>query len=281
MRYIEQTSRTAVWSYRCAILSVLIFLVGFAWHRFFGLATPSALKILGGAVVGAVLSLVLAMVALASIWKEGHRGGVRAATAVFLSALVLAVPLWSLPALLRLPRIFDVTTDTAAPPAFDRIVKIRQGQANPVHYEASFAPLQAAAYPDIKPLLIQRPPIDVYSATRDVVKALNWKVVEEQAPEATRSGHIEAVDRTLFFGFTDDISIRVTGSGKVTKVDVRSSSRFGQHDLGRNAERIRLFLSEVKLRLAELDRLDRMDRVMASRDKDNAKPAPAKPNSKK
>ena len=104
---------------------------------------------------------------------------------------------------------------------------------------------------------------------------MNWKIIDEQAPEATRSGHIEAVDRTLFFGFTDDIAIRVTGSAKAAKVDIRSSSRFGQHDLGRNAERIRRFMSEVKHRLAELERLDRMERVIASKaaDKDKSKTA--------
>ena len=85
------------------------------------------------------------------------------------------------------------------------------------------------------------------------------------------------MDRTLFFGFTDGhISIRVTGSAKAAKsLEVRSSSRFGQHDLGRNAERIRRYLSEVKFRLAELDRQDRMERVMATHEKDKAKP-PAK-----
>lgn len=278
MRYIEHHSRTAIWSYRIAILSVLTFVAAFVWHRFFGAPTPLALKVLGGAAVGAIISLMLAASALVSIWRKGHLGAVRASVAVFFSALVLAVPLWSLPALVRLPRIYDVSTDTAAPPAFDRVAKIRQSHANAAHYEPSFAALQAAAYPDVKPLQIQRPVVDVYSAVRDVVKALKWKVIDEQAPEATRSGHIEAVDRTLFFGFTDDISIRVTGSANMAKVDVRSSSRFGPHDLGRNAERIRYFLSEVKLRLAELERLDRMERVMASREKDKEKTkAPAKP----
>ncbi|MFY9877362.1 MAG: DUF1499 domain-containing protein [Rhodomicrobium sp.] len=279
MRYIEHLSRTAVWSYRIAILSVLVFVGAFVWHRFFGLPTPFALKVLGGAVAGAVVSLVLAVAALASIWKEGHLGAGRASAAMFLSTLVLAVPLWSLPGLLRLPRLYEITTDTAAPPAFDRVAKIRQGQANPVHYEASFATLQSSAYPDIKPLQIQRSLIDVYPAVRDIVKALNWKIIDEQAPEATRSGHIEAMDRTLLFGFTDDIAIRVTGSAKMAKVDIRSSSRFGQHDLGRNADRIRRFLGEVKHRLAELERLDRMERVMASKqavEKNNSKPSPPK-----
>ena len=180
--------------------------------------------------------------------------------------------------LLRLPRLYDVTTDTASPPAFDRVAKIRQGQANPAHYEPSFGALQSAAYPDVKPLQIQRSLIDVYSAVHDVVKALNWKIIDEQAPESTRSGHIEAVDRTPFLRVHRrycDPRYRIGENGKV---DVRSSSRFGQHDLGRNAERIRSFLSEVKFRLAELD-ADRMERVMATHEKEKPKP-PAKTNRK-
>jgi uncharacterized protein (DUF1499 family) len=180
--------------------------------------------------------------------------------------LVLAVPLWSLPDLLQLPRLYDVTTDIGSPPAFDRIGKIRKGQANPVRYEPSFGPLQMVAYPDIKPLYISRPIVDVYSAVREAVKSLNWKVIDEQSPENAKTGYIEAVDRTFIFGFTDDVAIRITGSPKAAKIDIRSSSRFGQHDLGRNAKRIRRFLVEVKARLAEVDRAERMERLAASRE---------------
>ncbi len=265
MRYTEHVSQKAGWAYRIAIFAVLVFAGVFIWHRFLGLPTPLALKIMGAAAACGVVSVALAAAALVSIWNEGHIGAGRASAAVFLSALVLAVPLWSLPALLRLPRLYEVTTDVTAPPAFDRVAKIRQGAANPVHYEPSFGAMQAAAYPDIKPLLVQHSLIDAYSSVRDVIKAMNWKIIEEQAPEATRSGHIEAVDRTLIFGFTDDVAIRVTGTARSAKIDIRSSSRFGQHDLGRNAQRIRRFMAEVKQRLADLERADRMGRVIASR----------------
>jgi hypothetical protein len=280
LRYTEHVSQKAAWSYRIALLSLLVFAGVFVWHRFFGLSTPLALKALGGAAAGAAVSLSLAAAALVSIWNQGRVGAGRASAAVFLSALVLATPLWSLPALLRLPRIYEITTDTASPPAFDRVAKIRQGVANPVHYEPSFGALQTAAYPDIKPLVAPRPPVDVYATVLEAIKALNWKIIDEQAPEGARSGHIEAVDRTLIFGFTDDISIRITGSSKAAKIDIRSSSRFGQHDLGRNAQRIRRFMAEVKTRLAELERSDRMGRLVATRQAET-KPAAAKPARKR
>jgi uncharacterized protein (DUF1499 family) len=274
LRYYEHQSQKAIWSYRIAAASVAVFAGTFIWHRFFGAPAPLALKISGGAVVAAVVSLTLAAAAFVSIWNEGHLGAGRASFALFLSFLVLAVPLSSLPDLLQLPRLYDVTTDIASPPAFDRIGKIRQGQANPVHYEPSFGPLQRVAYPDIKPLYISRPIVDVYSAVHEAVKSLNWKIIDEQSPESAKTGYIEAVDRTVLFGLTDDVAIRITGSPKTAKIDIRSSSRFGQHDLGRNAKRIRRFMAEVKARLAEIDRAERMERVAASREaaeKENAK----------
>jgi uncharacterized protein (DUF1499 family) len=266
LRYYEHRSRTAIWSYRIAAASILVFAGTFIWHRFFGAPAPAALKVSGGAVAAAVISLTLAVAALVNIWNEGYVGAGRASFALFLSLLVLAVPLWSLPDLLQLPRLYDVTTDIGSPPAFDRIGKIRQGQANPVHYESSFGRLQTAAYPDIKPLYISRPIVDVYSAVHEVVKSLNWKIIGEQSPENAKTGYIEAVDRTLIFGFVDDVAIRITGSPKSAKIDIRSSSRFGQHDLGRNAKRIRRFMAEVKAQLAEIDRVERMERLAASRE---------------
>lgn len=111
-----------------------------------------------------------------------------------------------------------------------------------------------------------RPLNDVYSAVREAVKVLNWQVIDEQSPENAKNGYIEASDRTLIFGFTDDVAIRVTGSAKAAKIDIRSSSRFGQHDLGRNAARIRVFLAEVKERLGGIERAERMERTIASQE---------------
>jgi uncharacterized protein (DUF1499 family) len=266
LRYYEHRSQKAIWSYRIAAASILVFAGTFIWHRFFGAPAPVALKVSGGAVAAAIVSLTLAAAALVSIWNEGHIGAGRASFALILSMMVLAVPLWSLPDLLQLPRLYEVTTDIASPPAFDRIAKIRPGQANPVRYEPSFGPLQMAAYPDVKPLYVSRPIADVYFAVHEVVKSLNWKVIDEQSPENAKTGYIEAVDRTFIFGFTDDVAIRITGSPKTAKIDIRSSSRFGQHDLGRNAKRIRRFMVEVKARLAEVDRMERMERLAASRE---------------
>ena len=56
---------------------------------------------------------------------------------------------------------------------------------------------------------------------------------------------IEAVAPTLVFGFPDRVALRFrTGPGG-TRVDMRSASAVGEHDLGQNARRIQSFLAAL------------------------------------
>jgi uncharacterized protein (DUF1499 family) len=48
---------------------------------------------------------------------------------------------------------------------------------------------------------------------------------------------------SFWFGFTDDIVIRVTPAQNGSIVDLRSVSRVGKSDLGANAKRINQFIS--------------------------------------
>ncbi len=302
MRYYQHKSRKARWSARIALLFLVLFTLTLLFHRFgipnltlgfpyysipqlgievplptpgldakaptLPLSTPAAMKLFGVAVAGAVLAVALAIGAFVSIWREGHTGIGKAVTGLFVGMLMLAMPLWSLPSLLTLPRIHEVSTDTDSPPSFNLLTMTRHTTAtNPASYQREGAPLQATAYPDIKPLRVDRPLEDAFGAVRDAVKTLSWRVVSERAPTASQAGVIEAVDRTLIFGFTDDVVIRVTGGSRQTRVDVRSSSRHGDHDLGRNADRVRALFSEVETRLDELDKAERLERAVALREK--------------
>jgi uncharacterized protein (DUF1499 family) len=266
VRFYLYQSRKAIWSQRIALFCFLLFLANFLMHRFWGLPTPTAMKIFGFCVAGAVASLALGVAAMISIWREGFLGAGRALVGTMLSLMLLAIPLWSLPRLLSLPRVYDVTTDLTTPPAFQRLASIRQGPANLPEYQPMLASLQVAAYPDIKPIALPRPPVEVYSAVREVVRSLDWRVVSETPPMDGKPGVIEAIDRSMIFGFIDDVVVRVAPDEKETRIDVRSSSRFGEHDLGRNATRIRNFFSGVKTQVAQIDQAERMERVMAERE---------------
>jgi uncharacterized protein (DUF1499 family) len=302
LRYYQHKSQKAGWSARIALLFLVLFTLTLVFHRFgipnltldfpyyaipktglkvplpaLGLdpvtptrllSTPTAMKLFGVAVAGAVLAVTLAAGAFVSIWRDGHTGVGNAVLGLFVGALMLAMPLWSLPSLLTLPRIHEVSTDTERPPAFDRLAVARHtATANPAAYQREDAAAQLAAYPDIKPLTVERPLEDAFGAVRDAVRTLKWKVVSEEAPTPTKAGMIEAVDRTMIFGFTDDVVIRVTGGTREAQVDVRSSSRHGDHDLGRNAARVRTLFSEVRLRLDELDKAERLEKAVALREK--------------
>jgi uncharacterized protein (DUF1499 family) len=59
------------------------------------------------------------------------------------------------------------------------------------------------------------------------------------------SGRIEATARTRWFGFTDDIVVRIRPEGAGSRIDVRSASRVGRSDVGANAARIKEYLDRL------------------------------------
>lgn len=267
MRYFLHESRKAVWSRRIALLSILLFAVTLGFHRLGHMPTPLAMKLSGISITGAVIAAVMGFVALGVIWREGFTGAGKAIFGIVLSAFILAVPFWSMPNLLTLPRLYEVSTDTQSPPLFEKIAPLRSGEGvNSLNFQRASIKLQSEAYPDIKPLSLNRSTDDAYSAVREAVKNLHWQIVSETPPDEGNVGRIEATDRSMIFGFTDDVAIRVAGAANGTQVDVRASARYGDHDLGRNADRVRDLFSEVKTRLAEIDQNEATRQAIALRE---------------
>jgi uncharacterized protein (DUF1499 family) len=148
--------------------------------------------------------------------------------------------------------INDVTTDMRSPPEFSTLVKARnEPGANSAAYPGEvYAREQARAYPDIKPMLVNRSSAEAFELVVEAVRKLKMEIVREEGPAADGSqGMIEVVDRTLIAGFYDDVAIRVTGDEARARVDIRSASRFGRADFGQNAERIRTLMREIVTRL--------------------------------
>ena len=58
-------------------------------------------------------------------------------------------------------------------------------------------------------------------------------------------GRIEATDTTFWFGFKDDVVVRVQPADNGSRIDVRSESRVGKSDVGTNARRIRAYLAKL------------------------------------
>jgi uncharacterized protein (DUF1499 family) len=195
---------------------------------------------------------LVALIALVQIWRRGLAGAGRAAFGILLPMLLLAWPLTFVPALMKLPRINDITTDVAAPPRFVTLAKMRTGEANPAIYPGSrFALEQQKAYPDLRTFVVDRGVEEAFELVEEVVRKLKWKVAAAEPPvgKSAKGGVLEATDQTTVIGFTDDIIVRVEGNATRSRIDVRSASRFGRADLGQNATRVRRFLAEMQSRV--------------------------------
>jgi uncharacterized protein (DUF1499 family) len=141
------------------------------------------------------------------------------------------------------PPIHDITTDTQNPPEFVAIAPLRADAPNPVEYPGEeFATHQRQAYPDIQPLRLDLSPDEAYAVALSAARDMGWEIVAAD-PAARR---IEATDQTFWFGFKDDVVIRLTAADGGTVLDVRSKSRVGRGDVGTNARRIRSYLDRVR-----------------------------------
>jgi uncharacterized protein (DUF1499 family) len=141
------------------------------------------------------------------------------------------------------PRIHDITTDTDNPPQLVATLPMRAGAENTAVYGGpKLAAEQKQGYPDIAPLMLTLPPAAAFERALRVAQAMGWQIVA--ADLAT--GRLEATDTTLWFGFHDDIVVRVAAAGGGSRVDIRSVSRVGRSDIGTNAKRIRDFLGRLR-----------------------------------
>lgn len=233
------------------MFAAVLLLVAIPLHRFGGLTTPVALNTFAVALAGGALSVLLGLFALIVIWLRGHQGALSASVGLLLGLAMLAWPAAYFGMTSQLPRISDVTTDTAAPPQFASLAKRLSGM-NPTTYRGqSAAQAQIAAYPDLRTFLIDRPVEEAFEFVEETARKLRWRVAAAEPPVSrpAKAGTLEASEQTMIIGFWDDIVVRVEGSANRARVDVRSSSRYGSFDFGQNATRVRRFLAELQTRV--------------------------------
>ena len=139
----------------------------------------------------------------------------------------------------QVPKIHDITTDTANPPRFEAILPLRKDAPNSAVYGGpGLSAQQLAAYPDIKSIILPISAGTAFDRALITAHSMGWHIAA--ADPAT--GRIEATASTFWFGFRDDIVLRITPVPGGSKIDMRSESRVGLSDMGMNAARIRSFL---------------------------------------
>src|SRR5712664_4717406 len=244
----EPVSRLASWARNLAVFSVVAVVGSILIVRFGFLEMKPALATFFGALACAGLSILIGFAAFAAIWQNGTRGMGRILLAFMLDAVVLAYPAYLSLQYRKLPPIHDITTDPIDPPRFEALAALRSGDdANTAVYAGLYsAELQRKAYPDIEPVQLEIPVDRAYAITLKLVNKRKWLVIDERAPQPPRSvGRIEAVARTPIMGFREDVSIRISPDGEDSRVDIRSSSRYFDSDLGSNAARITKFIDDL------------------------------------
>jgi hypothetical protein len=198
-----------------------------AWSYRVGLALFRGAAYLG-------LASALAAVLVLALPRARRAGVAMPVLALLLGLAVFYVPYQVQRGARSLPPINDISTDTQSPPQFMTALHPYPG--------AAFARQQQSAYPDLAGVILPLAPREAFARALAAAEAMGWEVVGRDAD----AGRLEAVDTTRWFGFKDDIAVRVRAAGAGSLVDVRSRSRVGRGDLGTNARRVRAYLERLQ-----------------------------------
>lgn len=223
----------------CAVLAIVLLLssgIGArlnVWHFRTGFTLVKAAGYIGfGCALLSVISGVL------SARKRHLKAMIISLLAMLLAILAFGIPLYWMIQAQNYPRIHDISTDLNNPPRFIAISSLR-GAAR--YGGAEVAAQQLKAYPDLKTIVLPVPQDQAFKSALLAARDLGWDVIAEMPAE----GRIEATDTTPWFGFKDDIVIRIFPAGDRSLVDIRSVSRVGVSDVGTNAKRVRAFIAKV------------------------------------
>jgi hypothetical protein len=248
-QFEPEISTAAIAARRLSVFDVVLALVAIAAHRLGLLETVAFLAVLALVLALAVVALVLWLVGFRRVWHAGDRGTASLAVAAAALALVMAPAAFAAYRLATTPELSDVSTDPENPPA---ILAPREPPMNPVGPAGTVARIeQAEAYPELTGRRYGLPADRVLDAVVALVRAHGWRLAGAMPEFAPGSDTlVEARARTLLLSLPVDVSIRLSDEGSATYVDMRSSWRYGAHDLGDNAARIGAFLGELDQAIA-------------------------------
>jgi hypothetical protein len=238
------TLRLPLFAAACSLVTILLLLAsGFGtrlglWQFPFGL---KLLQVSGGC---GLFCILLALYAAVSSAKKRRFAGVAVALAsLFIGAIAFGMPYSWMLKVQSFPHIHDISTDLDNPPKFVALVPFRAGRVE--YGGAALASEQLKGYPDLKTVVLPVSKERAYQSALDSARDMGWQIVASVPAE----GRIEATDTTFWFGFKDDVVIRVFPAGDRSLLDIRSASRVGISDVGTNAKRIRSFLARISLQV--------------------------------
>jgi hypothetical protein len=228
-----------------AVLLLLLLPSAALGHKWGVLDLGTSFALLGVVVAGGLISLILAVFAMIYASNKSLAAEKRASMVVIGILLApLLVMGFQIVNARSVPAIHDITTDAANLPRFDVAVRLRENASNDLEYgqDALSAQqlwsMQRQAYPEIRSIQSRLPVSDAFSRATDLLKQQGLEIVGSDRT----NGRIEAVATTFWFGFKDDLVVRIMPNENGSVIDLRSVSRVGQSDLGANAMRISRFI---------------------------------------
>jgi len=239
------------WAWSCigfGIVGAIVLLLagyGYQWG-WWELGTAFTWLLPGSAVLG-LIGFSLAVIFGFVKWNDPARPGTKIMTVgLVLSLAVLGTIGYWFNEAQKYPPIHDITTDIQNPPRFKAIVALRADAPNDTTYgDQEKADLQRKAYPDIETFYLDTNYSTAFDRALRAARQMPW---EKIVTADKQTGLIEAVDKLAWFGFKDDVVIRVdtANTNSRSKIDVRSVSRIGKGDIGVNAKRIRDYVKQLR-----------------------------------
>jgi uncharacterized protein (DUF1499 family) len=243
MDAIKQSTRMLVFS---AVIMLIILATGPMGYKYSLVPLMPSLVSLLIALVGSMIVFIASLVYLFIASKSQltkNRNMLLASLAICVLPMVVMGP--QIIKARSVPPIHDITTDAENLPTFQAIVKHRVHSPNTLEYGSKELPaakliaLQLEAYPNVKPLETDLGVEEAVSRAESVLESQGLKIVSTDV----ENGIVEATATTFWFGFKDDVVVRVLPSSTGSRIDLRSVSRVGQSDIGANAARIEKFLA--------------------------------------
>jgi uncharacterized protein (DUF1499 family) len=238
--YLKDMIFMKIFTLIAGVLALLLLLLSGPLYQADILGLMEAFLAMRIALILGAVAILLALVQV--IFMRKTISWTATGVAVLCAAVAIFMPLSMMNKAKSVPPIHDITTDLVNPPKFVAILALRADAPNPAAYQGEdIASQQREAYPELETQKYPQTTEQVFDAALSVVKSMGLDVVSSDKT----LGLIEAYDTTTFFGFVDDVVIRIQSDGQMTMLDARSKSRVGISDIGKNAERLNALIAGV------------------------------------
>lgn len=139
------------------------------------------------------------------------------------------------------PPINDITTDLEEVPEFKAATRLAANKGRDMTYPENFKSTVSQHYGDLGNLTLPVSTQEAFARAQAVAKNMGMRITHDDQD----SGVIEFSHRDGLFGFIDDVVVVIKGHPQGSTIAMRSKSRDGISDLGKNAARIREFMTKM------------------------------------